>query len=175
MKREIFLLLMTAMVMNGLFGQDSAISPKIYRAWIYVNNEPFKIEGSLYQINDSTIAVASFKRMQDYTQNNFEIVVLHIGSIETIKIRRHKSVATGAWLGTISGFTVGFAVGVATAVDFSYLSGTEQGLIIGFPSAFAGAIIGAIGGSLKINIPINKSMDRFNSQRNKLRAYSLTK
>ncbi len=172
MKKKLLTLLMIALTTIGLFAQESSTRLKIYRTWVSLNREPFKIEGSLYQINDSSIVVSSSFKRQDYAENKYEIVEKHIDDIETIKTRRYRSIEAGAWLGAFTGFTVGFVTGVSTA-EYSYLDELQVGLILGIPSAVAGAALGAIGGSFKRKIPIHGSIDYYNRSKNKLREYSI--
>ncbi len=170
---KIVALIMISLTATGLYAQDASTRPKIYRTWIYLNSG-FVINGSLYQVNDSSIVVSSSFRVQDYLDNRYEIFELPINNIETIKIRRNKSVGTGLWLGAISGFTIGFVVGHSTAEN-SFFSGSEVGFILGTPGAVAGAVLGAIVGSLKTNISIDGSIDTFNKNKERLKKYSIRK
>ncbi len=169
MKKKIVVLIMISLTVTGLYAQDASTRPKIYRTWIYLNSG-FEINGSLYQVNDSSIVVSSSFRVQDYLDNRYEmfelpVFELPIDQIETIKIRRNKSVETGLWFGAITGFTV-FAIGSERR---------EYILIFGIPGAFAGAALGALVGSFKTKISIDGSIDNFNENKEWLKKYSIRK
>ena len=174
MKKEFLAVLIIALAVGGLYAQDNTPRMKIYRTWISLDNVPYEIKGSLYQISDSAVFVSSAVKIRHYAANRYEITELHYNTINTIKIRRSGSVRRGALLGAISGFAAGFLIGNITTSE-DWITGPEVGVIIGVPSALAGAGLGAILGSSKITIPINGKTNSFNQNKNKLREYAIIK
>jgi len=170
--------------LNSLSAQEPTQEIKIYRTWVSLNSEPFKIEGVLYEIKDSSILVSSSLVIQDYYKDRFEVTNLHINNIETIKTRRKNSIGTGALIGAAAGFAVGGLIGLASGDDppcpqYSWFcfrfTAQEKALGAGALLAVPGTVIGAVFGSVKVTIPINGSMDRYNRNKNTLREYSIIK
>jgi hypothetical protein len=183
MKMKMFVFLMIALAACGLSAQDVPEKTKIYRTWISLNNEPYKIKGSLYQVNDSSILVSNSFIIQDYSQGRYETVELHLENIMKIKTRKKNSVGNGALVGAISGFVIGGLIGYA-AGDDSCPSGSwciisftaeEKAVMLGVPLSIFGAGIGALIGSAKIVIPINGNAKTFNQNKSQLREYSIIK
>ena len=170
--------------LNSLNAQDTIQKIKIYRTWVSLNSEPFKIKGVLYEIKDSSILVSSSVVIQDYSTDKFEIVKLHINNIETIKTRRNNNIGRGVLIGAITGFAVGSLIGLISGDDppcpsgswicFRYSAG-EKALMAGVPLAVGGAGIGALIGSIKVKIPINGSINSYNRNKNKLGEYPIKK
>ena len=165
------------------------IKPKIYKTWVSLNEEPFKIKGVLYELKDSSILVSNSVIIKDYSTNKFETINLHMNSIETIKTRRKNRIGKGIWIGALSGFVIGGTIGLISGdndsstgssnyptnyptVDLSFSSG-QTALILALPSAAVGAGIGALVGSIKVKIPIYGNISNYNNQKNKLRKYSI--
>ncbi len=169
--------------LNSLNAQDTIqnikIQPKcIYATWISLNNEPFKINGVLYEIKDSSILVSSTIFFKDYSKGR--MVNLHINNIETIKIRRIDRAGKGVLIGAITGFAVGGSIGIISGDDpptqhLLRFSAGQKALMYGCPLAFGGAVIGGLIGSIKIKIPINGSVNNYNRNKNQLIEYSIKK
>ncbi len=175
MKKKMFAFLMIALAVGGLSAQDTTKKTKIYRTWISTNSEPFKVKGSLYKVNDSSIFVSSFLRLQDYPANRDQLLVeLYLENINTIKIRRMNRIGRGAWIGAISGFVVGGFIGYQTEFDY-FLHRHEMVFLGGVPLSIVGAGVGALIGSNKIIIPINGNANNFNKNKKELRKYSIIK
>ncbi len=164
---------------NSLNAQDTIQKIKIYRTWVSLNSEPFKIKGVLYEIKDSSILVSSSVVIQDYSTDKFEIVKLHINNIETIKTRRKNNIGRGVLIGAITGFAVGCFIGLIDGDDppntFLGMTAEEKALFAGVPLAVGGAGIGALIGSIKVKIPINGSINSYNRNKNKLGEYPIKK
>ena len=170
--------------LNSLNAQDTIQMIKIYRTWVSLNREPFKIKGVLYEIKDSSILVSSSVVIQDYSTNRFKIVKLNINNIETIKTRRKNSIGKGVLIGAVSGFVVGGLIGLIDGDDppcptdswfCMRFTAEEKALMAGVPLAVGGAVIGALIGSIKVKIPINGSINNYNRNKNKLKKYSINK
>lgn len=144
------------------------IKPKIYKTWVSLNEEPFKIKGVLYELKDSSILVSNSVIIKDYSTNRFETINLHMNSIETIKTRRNNGIGRGVWIGAVSGFVIGGLVGLVGFPDDPLAAPFYCNI-----GAAAGTGIGALVGSFKVKIPINGNINNYNKQKNKLRKYSL--
>ena len=169
---------------NSLNAQDTIQKNKIYRTWVSLNSEPFKIKGVLYEIKDSSILVSNSVLIKDYSTDRFRVANLYINEIETIKIRRNNNIGKGVLIGAITGFAVGGLIGLMSGDDPPCPSGSwfcfrfsaeEKALMAGVPLAVSGAGIGALFGSIKVKIPINGSINSYNRNKNKLREYSIKK
>jgi len=184
MKKKMFAFLMIALAVGGLSAQDTTKKTKIYRTWISTNSEPFKVKGSLYKVNDSSVFVSNSLRLLDYPANRDQLVELHLENINTIKIRRMNNIGKGALIGAISGFVVGGLIGYASGDDppctpppgawFCWTTTAEEKAVnLGVPLSIVGAGLGALIGSAKIVIPINGNAYNFNKNKNELRKYSI--
>ena len=169
--------------LNSVNAQDTVQKNKIYRTWITLNSEPFKTNGVLYEIKDSSILVSSSLVIRDYSTDRFETYKLHINDIDTVKIRRKNSIGSGVLIGAITGFAVGGLMGLRSDDPpcpegswfcLRFTPGTKA-LLAGIPLSIGGAGVGAIIGSVKVNIPISGSIDNYNKNKNKLMKYSLKK
>ncbi len=172
--------------LNSLSAQDPTPKIKIYRTWITLNSEPFKMEGVLYELKDSSILVSSSVVMQDYSLDKLEVADLHITNIEIIKTRINSSVGDGALIGVITGFAVGGLIGLTKGGDspcapadwfcyFQFSTAFEKAIFYGAGLAVVGAGIGASVGSIKVTIPINANINNYNRHKNKLRKYAYMK
>lgn len=165
--------------LNSLNAQDTIQKIKIYRTWVSLNSEPFKIKGVLYEIKDSSILVSSSVVIQDYSTDKFEIVKLHINNINTIKTRRNNNIGRGILIGALTGFAVGGLTGLVSGDDppdsFWPWTAGEKAIIIGSSLAVCGAGIGGGIGLIKVRIPINGSINSYNRNKNKLVEYPIKK
>ncbi|MCK4407749.1 MAG: hypothetical protein KAV44_08750 [Bacteroidales bacterium] len=168
--------------LNSLNAQDTFQKIKIYRTWVSLNSEPFKIKGVLYEVKDSSILVSRSVVIQDYSTDSFEIAKLNINNIETIKTRRKNSIGKGVLIGAVSGLVVGVLIGLIDGDDPPCPSGSwiclrytagQKALMAGVPLAVSGAGIGALIGSIKVKIPINGNINNYNRNKNKLRKYTI--
>jgi hypothetical protein len=164
--------------LNSLSAQEPTQKIKIYRTWVSLNSEPFKIKGVLYELKDSSIVVSSSLVIQDYRDLKLDVKDLNIHYIETIKIRRHNSIRRGALIGVATGFVLGGIIGSSLEepckpgeLCFPYYASGVYGSI----GMAGGAAIGAVIGSFKLTIPINGSINSYNRHENKLREYSIKK
>jgi len=171
--------------LNSLNAQDSIQTKdnnqkiKIFRIWVSLKSDPYKIKGVLYEVKDSSVFVSNSLVIQDYSVDKYEVTKLHIADIETIKIRRKNRIGNGVLIGSLTGFVVGGIVGLVDGDDppgtLLRLDAEDKAIMMGVPLAVIGAGIGALFGSSKITIPINGSMDNYNRNKEKLRTYSINK
>lgn len=150
--------------------QENTIKkPKFYETWISLDNKQNTFRGILYEINDSSILVSNSKFIKDYSTGNFTVSNLYYNNIDLVKIRRIKTVKTGA----LTGAAAGLAGAIALSV---YAAGEEELSILTFFLGFqfipTGALIGALVGSHKIRFPLNRSIENFNKNKSRLQKYS---
>lgn len=180
----VFILLFCLYSINA---QDTIQNNKIYKTWVSLNSMPFKINGVLYEIKDSSILVSNSFMIKDYSADRFKITNLFINEIETIKIRRKNNIGRGILIGAISGIVFGSMLGMLSGDDppctgpdawgceiFRQSAGGKA-LAGGVMFAFVGTGTGALIGSFKTKIPIKGSIRNYNSKKNKLREYSVIK
>lgn len=170
--------------LNTLSAQEFTQKTKLYKTWVYLNTEPFKVKGVLYEVTDSTLLVSNSLVIQDYNTNKFEVVKLNVSNIEEIEIRRKNSIINGVFIGALSGFALGGMIGLISGDDppcpsrallcLSFSAG-EKALLAGIPLSIVGAGFGALAGSFKIIIPIDGNNHLFNANKNRLKEYSIKK
>ena len=174
MKTIISIVLIGFCFLNPLNAQDSIQAKdnnqkiKIFRIWVSLKSDPYKIKGVLYEIKDSSILVSNSAIKKDYSMGRFEVVEIQISNIKKIKIRRKGSMLNGIWIGALSGFVVGVSIGLVE----------DAGGWAIYGGAFFAAIgvgVGGLLGLIKIGIPINGSMDNYNINKDKLKKYSVNK
>lgn len=182
-RRNLILILLLFSVAR-LFAQDSIQKNKISRIWVSLNIEPFKIEGTLYSVNDSSIVVSNFKTSQDFKTNYFERLELNYAYIKEIKVRKRNSVANGVWIGALSGFVIGGIIGLLSEDDppcppntFICIRMSQESKAVAamVPLTISGAGLGALMGTIKVKIYINGSKDQFYNHRSQLENYALKK
>ena len=180
MKTIISIILTGFICLNPLNAQDSIQAKdsnqkiKIYRTWVSLKSDPYKIKGVLYEIKDSSIFISNSMVKKDYSIDRFEVVEIQINNILKIKIRRKNSMLNGIWIGALSGFVVGGVLGLMSD-DSDYMSSEGMAIYGGAFFAGIGAGVGGLFGLLKIGIPINGSMDNYNRNKDKLKKYSINK
>ncbi len=169
---------------NSINAQDTIQKSKIFKTWVSLNSEPFKIKGFLFEIKDSSIFVSNSVVMQDYNKDKFETVELNINKIEIIKTRRKNSIGKGVLIGAISGFAIGSLIGLMSGDDPPCSSGEwfclrfnsrQKAMMNGIGLSVIGVGIGALMGTIKIKIPIDGNIDKYNQNKDKLRKYSIKK
>ena len=165
--------------LNSLNAQDTIHKNKIYRTWVSLNREPFRFKGVLYEVNDSSILVSRSIVIKKNTIDRSEMANFNFSNIETIRTRKNNNIGKGILIGALSGFVTGGAIGLISGADppdsyFRFTAG-ENAILSGIVLGIIGADIGGVIGSLKIKIPINGSINNFNSNKNKLRGYSVNK
>lgn len=173
------LILIVLCSLNSLNAQDTIQKKKIFRTWISFYREPFKINGILYEVNDSSLLVSCSLVKKGYSTDRFEMAKLNINNIETIKIRRNNNIGRGILFGTLTGFFLGGMVGLISGNDppdtwFGMTAG-DKAILLGVPLAVAGVGIGAAIGSIKVKIPINGSIKTFHENNSRLKNYSYRK
>ena len=177
MKTVILIALMVICCINCLNAQDT-INKKIYRTWVSMSGAPFKTKGVLYEINDSSIFVASYDLIKNPQTDRLETVKLDINyNIYTIKTRRNNNIGKGILIGAVSGFAVGAILGLvgSSTEDDEMFTPGGMALSFGGTLAFFGIPIGAAIGAAKVKIPINGSVKAFHENSSRLKKYSYRK
>jgi hypothetical protein len=151
---------------------------RIYKIWISSTNilPLAKREGVLYEIKDSSISVSNSLRREDYYNRNFRLSEIKYADIDVVKTRMKNSILVGALAGGLTGFLAGTVIGIISGDDppgiLSFTAG-EKAMVYGSMLAAGCAGIGALEASIKIKIPINGSLEKFKSNRNRLKRYSI--
>ena len=179
MKTINVIILVVFCCLSSIHAQETIKKNKIYKTWVTLNSEPFKVKGFLYEVNDSSISVVDFGMMKEYSTDRFQVANLHINDIEKIKTRRNNSIGRGILIGAATGFVVGGLIGLFDGDDpagtlMAWTAG-EKAIMAGGTLSIGGAVIGGLIGLLKVRIPIDGSMNKFNRNRNKLNKYSIEK
>lgn len=159
---------------NFLHSQEILGKPTYYKVWIKMNEDPYKIKGTLYNLYDSHIIVKDFRSIQANTTNIFPPKTIPIEQINSIKVREKNSVAVGILKGALLGFAA------ATFVTYIYYNESPEfwlerilvSVAAGVVGAIPGGIVGMFIGAIKIKIPINGNIDSYKTHRKKLCKYS---
>lgn len=177
---------------NQLMAQDTILSAPdtnqkvvIYRTWITLKVEPYRVQGVLYELQDSAIKVSDSYDVMDYLAGNFTVTEYPVKNIEDISIRRKNNPGRGLLIGWGTGFVFGFTVGMLSLEDdppcgqwdFFCTKYTKEDKALGaaFLSSVAGMGIGAIAGSIKMIYPINGNLEDYFINKYELEKYSILK
>ena len=151
--------------------QDFGKKSNKYRVWITLADEPFEVDGILYELKDSSLLVSNYKTYSDFIIDNNPTLELKISNIELIETRKRNRVGKGIIIGAVSGFAVGGLIGLARGDDAENSAG-QKAVIGGVSLAIPGALVGMLVGAVKVVIPIEGSLIKYKDQRQKLQKYS---
>ena len=157
--------------LNYTQAQDLGKKNNKYRVWITLVDEPFEVDGILYELKDSSLLMSNYKTYKDFIVDNNPIIELKISNIELIEARKRNRLGMGILIGAVSGFTVGGLIGLTRGNDAEYTTG-QKALIGGASLAIPGALVGLLVGSVKVVIPLEGSFLKYKEQRQKLQHYS---
>lgn len=138
--------------------------PKLFNAWIELNNGAAVPKGIIYEVGDSSLFLKSSPWdtiSTEYKYNN----------IEYLKIRRNTAIARGAIAGTSIGAVTGIIFVNSLDVDFGFLSGAFSTLAAMYFAAIGGGC-GVLAATIKDRIPVNSSYANFDKYRGNLLDYS---
>ena len=158
-------------VINSGNSQDLGKKYNKYKVWITLTDEPFEVDGILYQLKDSSLLVSNYKTYSNFIIDNNPTIELYINNIELIETRKRSRLAKGIIIGAASGFAVGGLIGLARGDD-AESSGGEKAIKGGVSLAIPGALIGMLVGSVKVSFPIEGSLSNYKSHNKKLQKYS---
>ena len=157
--------------LNYTQAQDLGKENNKYRVWITLVDEPFEVDGILYELKDSSLLMSNYKTYDNFIIDNNPTIELKISNIELIEARKRNRLGMGILIGAVSGFTVGSLIGLTRGNDAEYTSG-QKALIGGASLAIPGALVGLLVGSVKVVIPLEGSFLKYKEQRQKLQHYS---
>jgi hypothetical protein len=159
---------------NSIHAQDiikrNMINPT---AVTLINDSSLRLNGALYQVNDSSIMISHSTKVKDYKRGDFIVSDVDIIDIQIIKTLSRTKVRNGVFIGAASGFATGCLIGLLS--DDSFFDNAEAVLAGGLAVMPIGVFAGAMIGSFSIKIPINGSMDSFSRNKAKLKKYALKK
>ena len=156
---------------------DSAITNKLYRAWLIPTHRGGGVEGVLYQVKDSSVVISNSLFRGDYLRGNYDVSEVNAHEIKGIHIRRVGAQGAGVLAGGLTGAVIGIIVGLIQHTNHGTdadLHMQHVGMVV-FPLLFTGmgVGIGAAVGGMKIKIPVGGSQAQYELVRNKLDRYSL--
>lgn len=141
----------------------------IYRAKIsLLNGSVDKIEGALFQVNDSSIIISNSFDYMDYRVRKYSFNEYKISDLKRISVAKNNKLKQSTLRGGLIGAA---ALGGITFIMFASDPVMSESVMIASLTAGAagfigGAIIGV--GSIHISIPINGNQEKFLSKRKKL-------
>jgi hypothetical protein len=156
---------------NIALAQDYNKNDNKYKVWVTLPDKPYEVNGTLYELRDSTLLVSHYKTFSEFIVDDSPTIELHINNIDLIETRKRNRIGMGILIGAVSGFTVGGLIGLTRAADAEQTTG-QKALIGGASLAIPGALVGLLVGSVKVVIPIEGSILKYKDQRLKLQKYS---
>lgn len=156
---------------NIVLAQDYNKQHSKYKVWITLADKPYEVNGTLYELRDSTLLVSHYKTFSEFIVDDSPTIELHINNIDLIETRKRNRIGMGILIGAVSGFTVGGIIGLTRAADDEQTTG-QKALIGGASLAIPGALVGLLVGSVKVVIPIEGNFIKYKDQRLKLQKYS---
>ena len=173
--------------------EDTLPRSKIYRTWILNPVEFSTIKGTLYQVADSSVWVATSLNkymisQKDLSAGSFNLSKANYNDIYIVKVQRHNNVYRKMLTFALVGASVGAIIGAIvyeplppytpdpnSTPSFAmniYFSQAECAGIGAVAGGIYGVPVGILIGLIKIKIPINGNFDTFNQNKSKLKKYS---
>jgi hypothetical protein len=151
----------------------SSKKTKAYKVWVTLINPAIKVEGYLYDWNDSTIVVTSTKEhINDQSSQMISNRELLVSNISKIKLRKTRSIGKGYLIGTSIGVGTGIILGTIGAEGDGFAIFASAGML-GILGSIVGTTVGLISGSKTYNI--GGSLDTYRMYKSKLKASSMVK
>ncbi|MBL6964616.1 MAG: hypothetical protein ISR55_12395 [Bacteroidetes bacterium] len=150
--------------------------PKTFKTWVSLRSPPQKLKGSLYQLNDSSMALVTNELIKQNFYCEKESMMFKIDQVKMIKIRRKGSVEKGVLIGALSGVAIGAIWGIIEGSNKPgqiQITVAERAALRGVTCMLPAAAIGALFGSISVEIPINGSQGTYEKNRKKLEKYSV--
>lgn len=142
-----------------------------YKVWISLPDKPYEVNGTLYELKDSSLLVSNYKTYSDFIIHNNPTIELYINNIDLIETRKRNRIGMGILIGAVSGFVAGGLIGLTRGDDAEQTTG-QKAVIGGLSLAAAGGLVGLLVGSVKVVIPIEGNFIKYKDQRLKLQKYS---
>jgi hypothetical protein len=180
MKTLLFYSFLFFVISQPVCAQSDTLAPKkIYKIWIEQLQTKETIEAVLYDIQDSALTISDADRKMDYNSGKYRISSYSTPELDVLKIRRNgnvgRSTLLGAGIGFLSMGTVVTLTGLSKSTDPSQQAKDNLILFVsgGAVGALFGAMLGSILGSYKRKIEINGSQEKFQQQKEHMKAYSI--
>ncbi len=151
--------------------QDKDTSKNKYRVWVNLFEEPYEVQGTLYQLNDSSLLVSHYKTFTEFIIDNNPTIELRVNNIDQIGARKKNRMFKAILLGGASGFVAGSLIGFSRGDDED-LTAEQKAIRGGITLGIPGALVGMLIGSVKVVIPIEGSLSNYRKQHAKLQQYS---
>jgi hypothetical protein len=176
MKKFILLVLSICCCFNSLTAQDSIPQKfKIYKSWLYLNNQSDQVKGTLFEIKDSSILLSSSLYRQDYLTGAFRIYEIDAKNIDYLYVRNKNSIKAGSIIGAVGGIAIAMALTKdMTGSEFQGTTWVGRASFFGIFIVPACAGIGALVSLPRVGFPIGGNYGNFNKYRGKLQKYSVT-
>ena len=157
----------------GVQAQGTKNKIKVHKVWITLIDGSKLIKGNLYSANKDAVKIIA--------NSSFDItnlISVKAQDIDVLKIRRKGKVGKGVWIGALTGFAVGGIIGFASGDDDPdqwLWSSTkeEKALGDGILLSLVGAGVGPLIASRKDKINIHGAIEKYQSQLETIRSYSL--
>jgi hypothetical protein len=166
--------IVTFLLLCSLYTAEAQSSDKktdYYRVWISLLNEPFYVQGTLYQLKDSSLFVSDYVMPIEYAEYDNPIREVMVSNIDIIELRKKNRVGKITILGAVGGFAIGSIFGLAKGSDANYSAG-QKALLGGISLAIPGALVGMLVGSVKIVIPVEGKLFNYKIHKQQLQTYS---
>jgi hypothetical protein len=157
--------------LNYTQAQDFGKKDNKYKVWITLPDKPYEVNGTLYELRDSTLLVSHYKTFSEFITDDSPTIELNINSIDLIEARKRNRIGMGIVIGAASGFVAGGLIGLTRGADVEQTAG-QKAVIGGLSLAAAGGLVGLLVGSVKVVIPIEGNSIKYKDQRQKLQKYS---
>lgn len=149
--------------------KERKVKRKKYKVWLTLINQPGKVEGYLYAVNDSSLVVSSTSEiMKDEVSATLSNAIA-IANISKIKLRRKGSLWKGYIIGTSIGIGTGIILGAAGGGEGTEILAAAG--MLGIAGSIIGTPIGGISGTKKYNISGNQEI--FLNYQQELKTFSL--
>lgn len=104
------LLIITFGMSGAVYAQEKHKKKRLYKAWVKKTNRKTRLVGTLYQVEDNKLVIASRFKLNHYNLNQFDYQDVYAHEIEKIKLRRKGELGRGVLIGVVSGLLTGAIV-----------------------------------------------------------------
>ena len=176
--KRLFQLILFVLCLNVTLSAQNNLNNRFYRTWVYLDHYPFKVQGALYKMTDSTISISNSFHIQDYKNKSFTVQEYPIEDIRVVKLRKNKQKGKGVIIGAVVGFFVGGSIAYLTSGNPATQNGDYNNNIepmIGslMMGTVYGGLLGLAIGSIKVKANIGGSKKKYKANYKKLKKYPL--